>query len=742
MPYISSFESPFSGFSEGEIKEIVIEMQANALQSIKDSASTLNKIIKTNDPLIILSIISHYALNVGLGEEEVQTKAYFEEFGQPHVELFQALILQVKKNEWGTEQVSPNTTQLALDSLNNLASSFSYSRMNPNSSELSEMEKEIIEFQERIRNHTAYIRNWGYFSQVKRLILELYSPFEIKVKEKFNFSIKDSITIFDQLIALCEKRMNDRINFLRSLMRIQNKYDLIKEYYTAKGDNGEELNAFLRTSMYQKSSKKDLFNFILAYEDQNIVEIYFFTEEDLVKSCDLDINVVKNVFEYFSNIPGHAETQEIESLFLDNPVWKRPIMQVDGKYFCPIPQMFFSNSIQILDSLVETVDKNGLSSRRAKFLEAKVEEIVKSRFPELLTVRNLKWNDRGKQYETDLITFIDSYAIIIEAKSHKVTPSALRGGRDRIKRHIKELIIDPSLQSKRLEERLSELISNPNLGDELRRKLPVDLNKIHKIIRISVSLEDFATMQSNMAGFKLSDWIPKNFVPCPTLNLADFETVFDILEHPVQVLHYFERRSELELDQNVEIMGDELDYLGFYLSTLFSQGQIHKTDKGVMVLSTMSKIIDDYYTLKDAGEKIQKPTIEFNGLFKEIFKKLENRSVPRWSEIGVALNRFTPIEQDKISDFIKKLKAQVTGNWHSKNLKNILIYAPSQGSEYGLAYILYNNETFRRRKEFIESATSQAFESPNVKFALVIAKNIDIVDSPFDFISMHSILIK
>ncbi|EMF81206.1 hypothetical protein LEP1GSC188_2725 [Leptospira weilii serovar Topaz str. LT2116] len=152
----------------------------------------------------------------------------------------------------------------------------------------------------------------------------------------------------------------------------------------------------------------------------------------------------------------------------------------------------------------------------------------------------------------------------------------------------------------------------------------------------------------------------------------------------------------------------------------------------------MSKIVDDYYTLKDAGDNIQKQTIEFNDLFKKIFKKLEDRSVPRWVEFGVALSRFTPIEQDKIVDFIEKLKVQVANNWHSKDLKNMLIYAPPKGSEYGLAYILYNHETFHRRKEFIDSASAHVFEQSHVKYGLVIVKNIDIEESSYDFIGIFN----
>ncbi|MCH1911846.1 hypothetical protein L9Z41_17225 [Leptospira noguchii] len=737
MPYLAEIENPFSGLSESKVNEILAEMQLSSIKSIEDSIVTLNEIIKTNNPLIALSIITHYALNASLGENKVESRGYFEDVGQPHVELFQALILKVNKIEWGLEPVTPNVVQEIFEKLSNLISSYPFLRINQNSSDLPVSEREIIEFQETIRNHTTSIRNWGYYSQVKRIISELYSPFENSVRNKFGFSIEDVISVFDQMVSECEKRMNERYTFLKDLQAISKKEDLIRKYCETKGEDSiEEINLLLHNPIVAKSNRKDLFVHILVYEDQNIIDLYYFSQDDLARDCSINVNIVKSIFEYFSFSPGEIENYENEYLFLNNPIWEKPIIKINGKYFCSMPQILFSNSIPILDLLVEVVDKAGLNSRRAKYLEKKVEEIVNNRFPESLTASNLKWKDKDQEFETDLITFIDSYAIIIEAKSHKVSASALRGGRERIKRHIKDLIITPSQQSKRLSDRIKELISNPNIRDELRSKLPVGLNKIHKIIRISVSLEDFATMQSNISRFKLTGWIPDTFVPCPTLNLADFETVFDILEHPVQILHYFERRSELELDESVEIVGDELDYLGFYLSTLFSQGRIQETSKDSLVLSAMSKIIDDYYTLKDAGYEVSKPMTEVSELFKNIFIKLEKRSVHRWTEIGSALNRFNPVEQDKISKFIKKLELQAANNWYSQNLKNILIYAPPKGVEYGLAYVIYNNETFHRRKEFIESATSQIIAVESVQAALIIAKNVDFPDSPFDYIAL------
>ncbi|TGL37046.1 hypothetical protein EHQ52_02825 [Leptospira koniambonensis] len=412
-------------------------------------------------------------------------------------------------------------------------------------------------------------------------------------------------------------------------------------------------------------------------------------------------------------------------------------MKVGEEYFCIIAQLFFGSSFFIIDSMLSEIDKDSLHERRSKYLEQKIEAIVKRRFPETLTVPKTKWKDGDKEYETDLITFIDSYAIIIEAKSAKVSKEGLRGAPERVKRHIKDLIVEPSIQSKRFEDRLRLLIANPGIEDPLKQKLPVDLSTIRKIIRISVSLEDFATVQSNLNRFKHTKWFPQSFVPCPTLNLADFETVFDFLEHPVQILHYFERRAELERDVKTEIIGDELDYLGFYLSTLLSQGYVYENGRDLLVITSMSSPIDHYYHSRDLGKEVPKPRPKIKKLFKEIFLKLEERSIPGWTEIGVALNMFTPDDQEKIENFLSKLKMQAKNKWSSPDLKNILLYAPPVGNEYGLAYVLFSDSTLHRKYEFIENAASQVFQTKHVKKSLVIAKNVDDEEIPYHYIAMY-----
>ena len=377
--------------------------------------------------------------------------------------------------------------------------------------------------------------------------------------------------------------------------------------------------------------------------------------------------------------------------------------------------------------------ENLCSKRRANYLELKIIEIVKRRFPKSQIVSNIDWKIDNNQYETDLITFIDSHLLIIEAKSHKISKEALRGGPDRIKRHIKDIFIKPGIQSKRLEDRLNELILDSSIENDLRNSLPINLDKIQRIIRLSVSLDDFASLQSDLNSYNSTGWIPDGFVPCPIIDLADFETLFDFLEHPIHIIHYLQRRTEL-IGQ-VEFIGDELDLMAYYQKTLFNINIQNKNTP--IVISGISKPIDNYYNYRDLEINLEKPKPIISKLFLDILSKLEERSTPGWSEIGYILNMFSPDDQIKLSKSIKKQKKIVNRLWKNDGHENIIVLIPAFSSEYALTYVLFKNENSNRKNEFIDHATNLGLDPNHVNCCLVIAKNIDKDDLPYHFIGIY-----
>src|SRR6185369_13512224 len=91
---------------------------------------------------------------------------------------------------------------------------------------------------------------------------------------------------------------------------------------------------------------------------------------------------------------------------------------------------------------------------KSEYLEDQIEEIFKQGFPSAKLYRGSLWTDplNRKTYENDLTVLIDSFAIVVEAKSGSVSDPAKRGAPDRLFETLRDLIEEPSEQALRLIE--------------------------------------------------------------------------------------------------------------------------------------------------------------------------------------------------------------------------------------------------------------------------------------------------
>ena len=200
------------------------------------------------------------------------------------------------------------------------------------------------------------------------------------------------------------------------------------------------------------------------------------------------------------------------------------------------------------------------------------------------------------------------------------------------------------------------------------------------------------------------------------MNLADFETVFDILEHPVQILHYLMKREAVE--SSIGYLANELDLLGLYLTTLLDVPKVDP-DVDISLVGTASPL-DIYYNSLDAGVTLDKPRPAISPLFASIFSQLEERGIDRWTEMGVALNMFSPDDQNEIAKMLVKLEKRVHRHWTTPGHDNMVICTPSIASDYALGYVMFKNGNAGQRRDFMEQAANAALESDHVKTVIVI----------------------
>jgi hypothetical protein len=732
-PALQMIPNPFADLDDDARKQAIQEISQNSEKIYQKSLAKIKDILHKYDPVTLISVIASYGLTVGVSENGIQAKDSDFKIHQAHIELCQGLALQIKPEGLQRQPFGPDVVTKLWDSLDNLMNAYNYRGLAQGIENEHEDAKAVRLVQQGIRGNTQMVRNWGYFSQVKLISEEIYGYFDDALEGSYGFSATNIIRLFQFLIDEIENASSSRHIALSNLYKLKDKTQLVFKYHEMIGQSSDKADQFINSIDIESISYKSLFSMVVAHYDLWLPDNYKFVPRYLSEKLGLDESIVKKILDEFSYEWGGLESYETEYLYLSNPVWLRPIIKLETKeFFCVMPQIFFSFIIPSLDRLIENLDKTALSNRRASYLEEKVVEIINRRFPEHNTVSGVKWKYDGAEYETDLITFIDSHAVIVEAKSGKISEPALRGAPARLKKHIEEILVAPNIQSKRLKQRLEELIASPEVKDPLRNKLPVDLNNIHKIIRVSVSLEDFGSIQANVTQLRETGWLPIDFEPCPTMNIADFETLFDFLDHPVQIIHYLERRQELE--KVLGYMGDELDLMGLYVGTLFNVGDIDP--EANFVISGMSSPLDAFYNSRDAGVDIPKPKPKISPLFSGILEQLENRHTPRWTEIGVILNRFSPEDQRQLTKMVGKIKKIVRKKWMIDGHKNIAIVVPPRASQFALCYIVYNDNNTSKRDDFIQKAAMLGLEPEHIKQCLVIAKNMDRNDLNYHFIGL------
>lgn len=374
-------------------------------------------------------------------------------------------------------------------------------------------------------------------------------------------------------IRSTQEHVNARRNKLREVFSERTVEGMVRKYYKVNPqlvDPADDLFAFATRENITVQQMKAI---MLSHSDLNLPNIFTFTASSISARMGVSEAKLEGVFRKLSLAFGDLALHQPEFLLLDNPVWRKPLIALDqGRFFCSTPQVFFSFIFPIFDDLVAENEmlKQAYKDRRAKFLETEIARLFVKAFSGAEIVRGFRWKDGPNVYENDLLIRIDSHLLLIEAKSGAISWPALRGAPERAKRHIEELFYAPSTQSARLADQIRAVVKAPELRTSYLPELDLRLDLVRTVLRLSVTLEDFAFIQSNLHLLKETGWIPKDHALAPCILLADLEVVFDILEPIGQKVHYLRRRAELE--GRMSYIGDELDLLGLYIGTGFNLG--------------------------------------------------------------------------------------------------------------------------------------------------------------------------
>lgn len=716
------FTDPLPNLDPGQRLTLAAALATNSREQFNRKLSELTELADSVSPLHILSMLACYALMAPIraaaraGNRPVTSTRV----QQGHVEFFQALVLRKPPN--CDTPPDPSLSQLIFDALPDLFEAHGLMQMpfeaEAHGQKSSSNEQAAIQFvQSFLRGHTASVRNWGYFSAVTRIATELFSVLDDDFRQEYGLTLTESIALFEHLIRRLEKQISEKY-----LHRLQRVYaagtpaamaEAIDEQFSELQGIGE-LATLLRQPSTTRHAAKTV---AIRVAEWILPKLFIFSSDEIANELSLDASAVGRLLDRLSLAFGALGEHSPEKIILENPVWRRPLIKLeDGTFFCALPQVLTSFVVSIIDELIEPFPawQRKVQKKRAAYLEDQAERLMREAFPGCELVRGYKWKEGGVQYESDLALRFDSTIFLVESKSGRVSWPALRGRPDRIIRDVNELIVRPSDQSGRLALRLREAISG--VTDCPVHDFPLRLENVGAIVRLSVVLQDFATIQSIPTLMTDAGLIKSEYRLAPCLTLPDLEVITDILDTPYLRMHYLRRRAELL--PSAPLIGHELDTLGFYLDTGLNLGEA-ETGSQQLVMAGYSARVDRYYVHRDEGAKTKKPRVNISAWIRSLCEQLAGRQSPGWSEIAFHLLCIPPDDQRRVEKELRARQRKIASGKSPKDGHNALVLTPPEHRRVGLVFYVHlpNGETS------LESArrfASIAFDAEHVELCVVM----------------------
>ena len=698
------------------------EIFPEALQSLLDT-------VRDHDPLEIVMGMSG-ALFASVTDAGVIEHDPMRSVQQSDVELLLGLMGSLAPDEWGNKPAGPLVIQRVIDAAQMARESFGATRMLALKEDDKPSRHTELALQERIRLHTQVIRNWGYHHRVVALSRELYGTLDGQLAVAVGFSASNVITLFEALVKLREEQYTDRLLRMRRVLSLDSIEQMVHAYYREHPDMAGAPEQFIK-AIPAEVTIEGLKVRLFAHSEYRMVPLALVDVDTLVSRTGLGPGLIESILKAVAHVPTAVEEAKLGHLLLGNPAWECPAIAYKGLYAVPAPQIFFSHVHRIMNRLFASAGlSEKLRHQRATILEQRTEEAFRIAFQASTLLPGGKWRWDGKAYETDLIVLLDRTLLIVEAKSAELSPSALRGAPDRLKRHIHDAVEHPAIQSKRLEDVIALARKGNHEARAVTTQLGIPITALDTILRLSVTLDDYSPIAAMGSELKEAGWLAGDTDLAPVISIADLECLFDLLEKPAHILHYLKTRTHLQ--KRVTLMGDELDCLGSYLADGLVVPRID--GRPILQIIGQSSVVDRYFVNQSAGIASEKPRRNLPLSFDRLLAALETRGAAGWTTISLAvLNGMDTATARDLDRCIEDLRQSVPAERNNSSHRCCCVFVPDDESDPVMLYYIYCAVDSAARHERASILATETIERTGRGRCVVVGRMIEDWETPYRF---------
>ena len=276
-PAVHVFPNPFESLSDDQRRRAIEEIAANSELKYQEALSDLRTILRRHDPLLVLSIVSFYGLTAPVDNTAGITKLDSDcEIYPFHVEILQALSLQVEPADLSRAPFGPDVSTQIWETVQTLCSAHTFRGFDRDGVDLSDNDKTVALAQQLMRWATQSVRNWGYHSQIKRIARELYGPFDSPLTEARGFSASNVIDVFEAIVDEVESRQTARLQTLADLFRSSgaDRRLLVENYHELIGLKEAEAERFIESLNVEQTHLELVRSMVLSHYDLFLSDLF------------------------------------------------------------------------------------------------------------------------------------------------------------------------------------------------------------------------------------------------------------------------------------------------------------------------------------------------------------------------------------------------------------------------------------------------------------------------------------
>ena len=640
-----------ASLNQDELSAVYRKIAEDAEETFQREYFRIGEWFQRYDALYLLSYCAYYFLSHPKGVDP-ESKGWLD-FYPHYLEVLQAFAL-ARPRCTSLKSLYQEADDL-LQLMQAIGAAAVYRNMD-NPTRLSDEEKWQRTVLSKIRHQTMAVRNWAYPQHMLRVIHALGHTVRQDFLESHHVDLVQFVDSLFRLAQLVDDRINQHRDKVRLFFNQHDPHAVVSSYVNSFPDASNcDADALFDLAGRQLKSLKAL---LIHQSDMKLPHAMIFTLEDVADAYgkDVDRQALKELFDKISIGFGDLSGLNMEHVILDNPVWSRPFIRINEEtYFSPIlgclvhyvPLLF-----EYLISLDPALERKFLQ-RKAQYLEDELESLFRESFPDAKLYRGSIWDDgAGSHGENDLTLVIGCVAIVVEAKSGRISPSANRGGVLRLKSTVRDLVDKPAEQAHRFISVLREAQGTCTFATKDGSENCIDISEVRYFVPLTVTLEQFGLVnnvrdlvESGLSERTLSDL-------APVVSLTDLMVIFDVLDLQSERVHYLARRREIEL--RARWYGSELDLIAFYLQCAFNIGEAEFSGETIF-LSISSKQLDPYFFGNFLGVVVDKPQLALTPWWRAIIKRLEDRRPEHWLEMTLLLLNFPYLHQQKFERQVKKV---------------------------------------------------------------------------------------